>query len=265
MSHSVDFGSVAKDYAKWRNDFPLGVFDQLRALGVRLADQRVVDLGCGSGVLSRELAKQGAMVTGIDPSPELLAEARIIDGDRIDYRCATAEGTNLPSACADVVTVLRAWHWFDRPQALAEVRRLLKNKGKLIVMDTIMDLTVPVCQKTLAIAAKYLGSEALKPPGSRAETRERIIHFPLNWHHEWQEAAFACTAAWEHPYSVTFTHEAWSGRVRTLSWYTKLSAEARKAFQRDLEQMLEREFAETIIRVPHLCTVVVLRKESDIK
>ena len=67
----------------------------------------------------------------------------------VDFRVATAEETGLPDASFDIVTAGQCWHWFDRPKAAREVRRLLKPGGTVIIAhfdwlplkDNIVDLT----------------------------------------------------------------------------------------------------------------------------
>ena len=49
------------------------------------------------------------------------------------YVTARAEQTDLPDASFDVVTAGQCWHWFDRPKAAQEVRRLLVSKGWLVI------------------------------------------------------------------------------------------------------------------------------------
>ncbi|MBH8604465.1 class I SAM-dependent methyltransferase [Thermoactinomyces sp. CICC 10522] len=258
----VKFGSVAKDYARWRNDFPVEVFKQLESFGVRWEGRKIVDLGCGTGVLSRELVKRGAQVTGVDPSPELLAEARKgEEGSRICYICATAENSTLPSAQYEMVTVLRAWHWFNRPQAIKEVKRILKEGGLFIVMDSRFDLSKqnPLLRDTFVMAKSFLPKDAVDKPGSRKEEKERLLGFPLSWFSEWEKAGLRLTAGWEWEYSIAFSHEYWLGRIRTLSWYTLLSEAQKREISDRLQELLAIRYPDEPISVPHVCSVAVLK------
>ena len=57
-----------------------------------LADKRVLDMGCGAGLLAEPLARLGAAVTGVDGSPDVIAAARAHAGDlAIDYRAGGVE------------------------------------------------------------------------------------------------------------------------------------------------------------------------------
>ncbi|MEW5597144.1 class I SAM-dependent methyltransferase, partial [Peribacillus frigoritolerans] len=135
----VNFGNVAKNYAQYRNDLPVELLESLKLRGIDFNNKKVVDLGSGTGVLSRVLHNEGAAVVGVEPSAELIEQAKVIDkseGNIIEYINTFAESTTLDNGLFDYVTVLRAWHWFNREKTLDEIKRILAKKGKLIVMDS---------------------------------------------------------------------------------------------------------------------------------
>jgi 2-polyprenyl-6-hydroxyphenyl methylase/3-demethylubiquinone-9 3-methyltransferase len=101
---------------------------------------RVLDIGCGGGLLAEEFARLGCAVVGVDPSEESLAAARAHAaslGLAIDYQCATGEA--LPFAdgsfdiayCCDVLE-----HVTDLRQVIAETARVLRPGGTYLY-DTI--------------------------------------------------------------------------------------------------------------------------------
>src|SRR5690554_1984954 len=113
----INFGAVSNDYAKYRDHLPSIIFEQLAERGIDFKDLSVIDLGSGSGIFCRDLSKHGAIVTGIDPSKELIDEAVILDQlagiDNINYIEARAEEFTLTDF-SPIFTVVRAWHWFER-------------------------------------------------------------------------------------------------------------------------------------------------------
>jgi SAM-dependent methyltransferase len=96
---------------------------------------RVADLGCGSGVFTELLRRQGYQSTGVDISPKLVALGRrkypgleLIEGD--------AENLPFESASLDGVLLSGLVHHFPDPRRLAsEVRRVLKNGGRFVAFD----------------------------------------------------------------------------------------------------------------------------------
>jgi SAM-dependent methyltransferase len=82
-----------------------------------------VDLGCGTGIASRQMAARGWCVVGLDPNAEMLRRA-VRAGGGVEYLRAVAEVTPLPARCATLATAGNAFHWFDLPRAVAEIDRI---------------------------------------------------------------------------------------------------------------------------------------------
>ena len=88
-------------------------------------------------MLGRAFAQAGCLVTNLDPSPELLAEARRLDkqaGVSAAYVEGVAENTGLPGGAFDAVTAAVCWHWFDADRAAREALRILAPGGALAIV-----------------------------------------------------------------------------------------------------------------------------------
>jgi SAM-dependent methyltransferase len=114
-------------YARSRPSYPDALVDWVvREASARPGDP-AADVGCGTGIFTRLLAARGLDVVGIDPSEDMLAEARAAGG--AVYRRGEAEATGLADTTVALVTVAQAFHWFDADAALAEFRRILRPEG----------------------------------------------------------------------------------------------------------------------------------------
>lgn len=108
--------------------------------GLDPAGLRVLDVGCGGGLLAEEFAALGCRVTGVDPSEPSLAAGRrhaTAGGLTIDYRTGTGEQLPLPDAAFDIIyccDVLE--HVDDLDRVIAESARVLRAGG-LYLFDTI--------------------------------------------------------------------------------------------------------------------------------
>jgi demethylmenaquinone methyltransferase/2-methoxy-6-polyprenyl-1,4-benzoquinol methylase len=98
---------------------------------------QVVDVGTGTGLLARAAAKivgDPAQVTGVDPSPGMLENARVPAGVRL--LSGSAEKIPLPDACADFLCMGYALrHISDLSVAFAEFYRVLRPGGRLCVLE----------------------------------------------------------------------------------------------------------------------------------
>lgn len=112
------FAQGGETYARYRPDYP----DELAAFLAQTAPatQVAVDVGCGNGQFTRQLAAHFASVIGVDPSRDQLASAAA--DPRIRYVCAPAEDLGPIGARASLVTAAQAAHWFDLPRFYGEVR-----------------------------------------------------------------------------------------------------------------------------------------------
>jgi SAM-dependent methyltransferase len=95
----------------------------------------VVDLGSGTGLSSRWAASWAASVIGVEPNPDMRAQAEARGGSPVTYRAGTAQASGLPDACADVVLAVQALHWMEPEATFAEVARLLRPGGVFAAID----------------------------------------------------------------------------------------------------------------------------------
>jgi ubiquinone/menaquinone biosynthesis C-methylase UbiE len=114
----------------------------LRAVAALSDSDRVLDLGCGPGIVSESLAHDAGLVTGLDLTPEMLRRASRRCSDAGHANCTFVLGNSkrlpLSDESYDAVVTRSAIHHFDDPAAvLAEVARILKPSGRLIVSDAI--------------------------------------------------------------------------------------------------------------------------------
>jgi ubiquinone/menaquinone biosynthesis C-methylase UbiE len=122
------FTGLAETYARHRPDYPDAVVEACVRYAALPVGARVVDLGCGTGISSRRFAAHGFAVTGVDPSADMLAQARAAGGGP-RYAVGEAARTGLPDRSADLVIAAQALHWFDMEACLPEWRRLLGTRG----------------------------------------------------------------------------------------------------------------------------------------
>ncbi|MEU0564484.1 class I SAM-dependent methyltransferase [Nonomuraea sp. NPDC005983] len=129
------FDSVADAYDAARPSYPDELFTALSEVsGVLFEGATAVDVGAGTGILTRALQARGARVVAVDPGAEMLA--RLVS--RLDEPAAAVaalrgDGNALPlaGATADLVCYAQSWHWLDPAESIAEARRVLRPGGAI--------------------------------------------------------------------------------------------------------------------------------------
>jgi ubiquinone/menaquinone biosynthesis C-methylase UbiE len=177
-AQGLSFGSVADVYERSRPGYPEEAARWL--VGDEPCD--VVDLGAGTGKLTRSLVALGHRVTAVEPIPEMLAQLEAAVPGAIAL-AGTAESIPVADESVDVVTVAQAFHWFDHAVALREIARVLRPGGRIALVwnarddrhewvaefsDTIVSRSV-FRKGGVATAAESIDASGLYGPVEHAE------------------------------------------------------------------------------------------------
>jgi SAM-dependent methyltransferase len=127
------FGSVAEAYDRGRPEYPeAALASVLRAVGVGPGGT-VLDLAAGTGKLTRTLAALAGRVIAVEPSEGMLGVLRERLPE-VDARAGDAAAIPLEDDSVDAVFVAQAFHWFGTRAVCAEIARVLRPRGGLVVI-----------------------------------------------------------------------------------------------------------------------------------
>ncbi|HSY25072.1 MAG TPA: class I SAM-dependent methyltransferase [Polyangiaceae bacterium] len=124
-ARAESFGSYAEAYDRHRPSFPDLLVDDL----VALAPRRVLDAGCGTGLVARALVARKLSVLGVELDPRMAEIARRYG---VEVEVARFEEWNDADRRFDLVTFGDAWHWIDPSKGVAKVAAILEPDGMLV-------------------------------------------------------------------------------------------------------------------------------------
>jgi SAM-dependent methyltransferase len=140
---AAGFGAAAELYERARPSYPADAVDWIARRAGLAPGATVVDVGAGTGKLTRLLVPTGARVIAVEPLEEMRAKLeQVVPG--VEALAGTAEEIPLPDGSADAVVVAQAFHWFDADRALAELHRVLREDGVLALIWNSRDLDDPL-------------------------------------------------------------------------------------------------------------------------
>ncbi|CAN01527.1 class I SAM-dependent methyltransferase [Clavibacter michiganensis] len=157
---SSSFGGVSEQYDRVRPAYP----DEAVAWMLPAGARRVVDLGAGTGKLTRLLADRGLDVTAVEPDDRM----RAVLADRLPGVTAvrgSGEAIPVGDGEEDAVLVAQAWHWMDAGEAAREAARVLRPGGRLGIVWNVMDGEVDWVRELDAIldGGRRRGARAAEP------------------------------------------------------------------------------------------------------
>jgi SAM-dependent methyltransferase len=163
------FAGTAWHYARYRPGYPREFFDDLVRQFHLDGTGRLFDLGCGTGQLTLPLAKHFAETVGMDPEPEMLAEAagqaRATNVTNVTW--IQGSSTDLPGDLGRfrLVTMGRSFHWMDREQVLGVLDDFVDDDGGVVLAnDSCLVRPITAWQQAIEeIQSHFLPSDFVMP------------------------------------------------------------------------------------------------------
>jgi SAM-dependent methyltransferase len=249
-NNNFDWGRTSKDYSLYRPGYPDSFFDLLDRLGVGAPDQRILDLGTGTGVLARAFAKRGGVVTGVDNSIEQIDAARELarrDNLNIDFILSRAEDISFGPGSFDIVSAGQSWIYFDHVVLLPKLK-VMAQKGRLVLTHL-----------------NWLPRE-----DKIAEATERLV---LRYNPDWKGGGFKTadpfmfgslqdfelTTFHKYNAALQFTIESWMGRIRACRGVgASLPSEVVNEFDKEHRRLLS-EMTDGTFSIVHEISIHIFK------
>lgn len=178
-ARALSFGKRASHYDRWRPGYPI---DAVRWM-LPAHSGRVIDVGAGTGKLTRVVLELGYSVTAVEPDEAMVAVLHE-SCPTADVASGSAERLPIDDGSAVAVVVGQAWHWFRPERALAEARRVTRPGGRLgLIWNTPLG-DVPWAAEVAAVNPGHVKTPGLEvehqAPGLPVDQLE-VARFIWNW------------------------------------------------------------------------------------
>lgn len=226
--NAFEWGKTSKDYARYRDIYPVEFYQKIIDLGLCKRGQSVLDLGTGTGVLPRNLHKFGAKFTGSDISENQISEAIRLSREQnidIDYVIASAETIDFPDNSFDVMTACQCFIYFDQNIVFPKMHKLLKNSGIFsIIWAAWLPFEDEIASATEKLVLKY------NPEWSGCGYVRQQLAVP-----DLAKQFFDVRDNISFDIKISFTRESWNGRIRACRGIgaSKLSSKEISDFEKE--------------------------------
>jgi ubiquinone/menaquinone biosynthesis C-methylase UbiE len=274
------FDEMAAEYGRHRPTYPDELLDQAcQVAGIGSGDQ-VLEVGCGSGQLTRGLVARGLHVTALEPGKNLISLARqnLNGTGAVEFVNARFEDASLPSEQFQAVFSASAFHWVDPKVSWRKTADVLVPNGTLALVQ-YYGLAEPRSkrdQEALFAAMKKVAPDiAANWPAYRdldamlAGTGQRRGNVSEAWawlgsHDMGQDYAsrlFDDVQVAVMPRLTEHTPDELNASVRTMSFYARLSLDQRRALKREYKVLYE-QLGRPIV-ASTVAALVTARRRSD--
>jgi ubiquinone/menaquinone biosynthesis C-methylase UbiE len=253
------FDEVAAEYDRHRPAYPDELVDRACQVAAIGPGDHVLELGCGTGQLTRSLVARGLHVTALEPGPSLIALARqnLAGAAAVEFVDARFEEASLPRGRFQAVFCASAFHWIDPEVSWQKAADVLVRGGTLALVQYcgISEPGTKADQEaTLAAIAKVAPDAAAQWPAYRdldatlagMEQRRGNVSQVWAWlgsygiGQDYAGRLFSAVQVAVVPKLVEQTADQVNAVLRTMSFYARLSPGQRQALEREIEAIYER-------------------------
>jgi SAM-dependent methyltransferase len=253
------FDQIAAEYDRRRPTYPDELVDQAcQVAGIGSGD-RVLEVGCGSGQLTRGLAARGLRVTALEPGNSLIALARqnLEGAGEVEFVNARFEDALLPREQFQAVFAASAFHWVDPEVSWRKAAEVLVPGGTLALVQYFgleeprsrrdQEAALDAIRKVAPdVAAGWPAYRDLDATLAGIEQRSGNVSEVWAWlgsydiGQDYAGRLFGDVQGAVMPKLVEHTPDQINALVRTMSFYARLSAGQRQALEREHEAIYDR-------------------------
>jgi SAM-dependent methyltransferase len=258
-SYGKVFDQVADEYDRHRPTYPDALLDQACEVAALGAGDRVLEIGCGTGQLTRDLLARGLRVSAIEPGDRLIALARRNLGDigDVEFVNARLEDASLPRERFHAVFSASAMHWIDPDLGWRKIAEALVPGGTLALVqyfgcneprsaDDQQALLSAIAKIAPELATSWPSYRALEAILAGVHERRGNVSDVWAWLGGYEVARDYAACLFDDariaavPRLIEHTADELSALLGTMSFWSRLSPEQREAVEHENRALYER-------------------------
>lgn len=252
---AFDWGRVSNEYAKYRDIYPDSLYEKLANMNICVNNQKVLDIGTGTGVLPRNMYKFGANFTGTDISDNQIKLAKELSKNsnmNIEYKVSSAENLSYKENSFDIITAFQCFFYFKHDVVMPLLSKILKPNGKLIILYMAwLPNENHIAGNSENLILKY------NPLWSGAnEIRHPIILPDITKNY------FSTVSSEVYDIDIPFTKESWIGRLKACRGIgASLTQEEINNWEKEERNLLDKTAPENF-NIKHYIALTVLQNKK---
>lgn len=258
-SYGKVFDHVAEEYDRHRPTYPDSLLDHACEFAALDAGDRVLEIGCGTGQMTRALVARGLRVTAIEPGDRLIELARRNLGDSgdVEFVNARLEDTPLPSERFQAVFSASAMHWIDPDLGWRKAAETLAPDGTLALVqdfgcneprsaDDQQALLSAIAKIAPEFAASWPSYRDLEAVLAGVHGRRGNVSDVWAWLGGYEVARDYAAGLFDDaqiaavPRLIEHTADELAALLGTMSFWSRLSPEQREAVEHENRTLYER-------------------------
>lgn len=209
------FGIDAARYDRTRPAYPTAMIERILAAS---PGKDVLDVGCGTGIATRQFRDAGCTVLGVEPDARMADFAR---GTGVDVEVGTFEEWDPAGRTFDAVIAGTAWHWVDPVRGTARAAQVLRPGGRLAAFWPLAQLPPAAAAAFAAVYRRLLPDTPVAKVADRPalEIYQPILDTVAKGIRE--SGAFTEPQQWQFDWRHTYTRDEWLDQIPTHGTLTQ--------------------------------------------
>jgi ubiquinone/menaquinone biosynthesis C-methylase UbiE len=139
MEQRFTFDQIADVYRTARPDYPEALIEDIVSFADLKPDDKILEVGCGTGQATKSFAKRGFPILATDPGPDMLRSAQesLASFMNVEFLETTFEAWLLKQEAFRLIVAAQSWHWVSQELRFAKAARALSPEGSLAVFGNV--------------------------------------------------------------------------------------------------------------------------------